>query len=179
MVFCQLFTIMRDNLILTTENALAFERSIGFLQQTLAELRRISFDMMPALLYTHGLDEALRRECAEISSAGGIDVQYLSQGMERVSPEHSVSVYRIIQELLKNITQHAGAQRIYVQVKQKDGALQLHVHDDGVGMQAGFPKGAGGLGLRNIRHRVESIKGNMHVDSVKGKGTTVQISLHV
>lgn len=179
MVFYLLFNIMRDNLILTTENALAFERSIGFLQQTLAELRRISFDMMPALLYMYGLDEALRRECAEFSIAGKIDVQYHSQGMDEVSPEHSVSVFRIIQELLKSIKQYSSAQRVYVQAKQKDGTLQLHVHDDGVGIGASLPISTVGLGLRNIRQQVESLKGNMHVDSVNGRGTTVTIALHL
>ena len=176
-----LFTIMQDHLILTSENALAFERSIGFLQQTLAELRRISFGMMPESLFKNGLDEALRQKCAEVSAAGSIEIQYHSSGLEsgRVSPDLSIAVYRIIQELLNNIKRQTGAKTVYITVTLVDGTLQLHVQDDGPGMDADFSMGSGGSGLRNIQHRVDALKGNMRVDSVSGRGTTVQIALHI
>lgn len=172
---------MRDNLILTTENALAFERSINFLQQTLMEFRKISLGMMPELVYKIGLDEALRLKCAEVSAAKSIAIQYQSVGLDegRLSRDRSIAVYRIIQELLDNVDNHASAQRVFIQVRNMDGKLHLHVHDDGVGMHGKDTIRSWGGGLQNMQHRVESLKGNMHVDSVNGKGTTVTIALHL
>lgn len=136
--------------------------------------------MMPELLYRNGLDEALRLKCAEVSAATSITIRYQSVGLEegRLSRDRSIAVYRIIQELLDNVQNHASAQRVFIQVKHLDGKLHLHVHDDGVGMHAKETRSWGG-GLQNMQHRVESLKGNMHVDSVNGKGTTVTIALHL
>ena len=172
---------MRDNLIFTTENALAFERSINFLQQTLTEFRRISLGMMPELLYSNGLDEALRLKCAEVSTATSITIQYQSVGLEegRLSRDRSVAVYRIIQELLDNVENQASAQKVFIQVRHIDGKLYMHVQDDGVGMHGKDPFRSRRGGLQHMQHRVESLKGNMHVDSVSGKGTTVTIALHI
>jgi two-component system, NarL family, sensor kinase len=172
---------MRDNLILTKENALAFERSINFLQQTLMEFRQISLGMMPELLYKNGLDEALRQKCAEISAARSVSIQYQSVGLDEggLSRDRSVAVYRIIQEFLDNVESHASPQNVFIQVRYIDGKLHLHVHDDGVGMHGKDPIRFWGGGLQNMQHRVESLKGNMHVDSVSGKGTTVTIALHL
>lgn len=171
-----LFTTMHDHLILTNENALAFERSIHFLQQTLTELRRISFGLMPALVHTHGLDEALRRECAA-ASGGTVNVQYRSSGLDGISTEKAISVYRIVQELLANVKPEART--VKVEVELAGETLKLLVQDDGSGMPMPFTTAAGGSGLRNIQQQVGLLKGNMHVDSEKGKGTTVQISLQV
>jgi two-component system NarL family sensor kinase len=172
---------MRDHLILTAENAFAFERSINFLQQALMEFRRISLGMMPELLYKYGLDEALRRKCAEISAAESIEVQYYSTGLDGsgLSSECSISVYRIIQELLADVVKHVAAHRVNIELKQMDGKVQLYMHVDGVGMLGNPPMGSGRSGLQDIQQQVESLRGNMHVDSVKDKGTRVHIALHI
>lgn len=173
--------ITPDHLILTAENALAFERSINFLQQALTEFRRISLGMMPELLYTYGLDEAMRQKCAEISREKNIQVNYHSTGLEGkiLSPELSVAVYRIIEDLLGNFRRSASAERIELQLSQTDGKLQIHVHDNREGLE---PTGWGNVkwsGLQNIQYRVESIKGNMHVDSEEGAGTRVHIAFQL
>jgi signal transduction histidine kinase len=172
---------MRDHLILTAENALAFERSIHFLQQTLTEFRRISFGMMPEFLYKNGLDEALRQKCAEISAASSIEIQYHSSGLQedRLSRDGLMAVYRIIQELLDIARKQPYAQSIYVRVTQIDGKLQVNVDHEGEGVDMSQNSSAKGSGLRHIQQQVESLKGNMHVDSVNGKGTRVHIALHI
>lgn len=172
---------MRDHLILTAENALAFERSINFLQQTLTEFRRISFGMMPEILYKNGLDEALRQKCAELSSASSIEIQYHSSGLQedRLSRDGLMAVYRIIQELLAIARKQAYAQTVYVRLTQIDGKLQVNVDYGEEGLDMSQRSGAKGSGLRNIQQQVESLKGNMHVDSVNGKGTRVHIALHI
>lgn len=172
---------MRDHLILTAENAFAFERSINFLQQTLMEFRRISLGLMPELLYKNGLSEALRQKCEEISAASSIEIQYRSIGLDEaiLLPDQSVAAYRIIQELLADVVKHAAARRVNIEVKQMDGKVELRMYIDGEGIHRTPPIGSGRGGLQDIQQRVESLKGNMHVDSGKDKGTSVHIALHI
>ena len=175
------FNTMKGNLILTPENALAFERSMDMLDSSIKEMRRVAHNMMPEALVKFGLDTALKDFCNDISNSGALQVSYQSIGVENATIDQTtaITIYRIVQELLNNTMKHAGAQIALVQLTKADSQMSVTVEDDGKGFDTALLSGTHGIGWSSIQNRVEFLKGKLDVHSQPGKGTSVLIELTV
>jgi signal transduction histidine kinase len=175
------FNTMKGNLVMTPENHQAFERSMDMLDSSIKEMRRVAHNMMPESLVRFGLDTALKDFCNDINQSGALQVKYQSIGLADVLMEQttSITLYRIVQELLHNTLKHAAAKVAIVQVTKAGHQLSVTVEDDGKGFDTTLVKHAGGIGWSNIQHRVDFLKGKLDVDSQPGKGTSVHIELDV
>jgi two-component system NarL family sensor kinase len=175
------FTNMKENLIMTPENAQAFERGIDLLDKSIKEMRRVAHNMMPEILIQFGLDTALKELCLEINRNGSMNATYQSVEVEGVQLEQNLSVttYRVVQELANNALKHAHARNLLVQVhiSQEDNLLLLTVEDDGKGFDVSLLEKSGGMGWRSIRNRIESVKGKIDVNTGTGNGTSVLIEI--
>jgi len=171
------FNNMKGNLIMTPENNQAFERSMDMLDSSIKEMRRVAHNMMPEALVKFGLDTALKDFCNDINQSGALQVNYQSLGMENASIEQttSITVYRIVQELINNSMKHAVARNAIVQVSNTGKQLSVTVEDDGKGFDTAVLKKGTGIGWNNIQSRVDFLKGNLDVQSENGKGTSVHI----
>ncbi len=173
---------MKENLIMTPDNAQAFERSMDMLDSSIREMRRVAHNMMPEMLVKYGLDAALKEFCNEIDRSGAIHASYQSVGMKDmpVDPTISVTVYRIIQELVNNAVKHAQAKNVLVQLHQSESekVLAVTVEDDGIGFDASTLKSSGGMGWESIQNRVEFLKGRLDVQSGPGRGSSVMIEIN-
>ena len=174
------FDAMKDNMIMTSENQKAFTRGMDLLESSIRELRRVAHNMMPESLVRTGLPQAVRDLCADFQQPH-VSIIYQEYGLENVQFKQSVSitVYRIIQELLNNALKHAQASEIIVQLSFHDKLLQLTVEDNGKGLPTGQITPPRGMGWSNIRSRVEYLNGTIDMNSVDGKGTSVTITLPV
>ncbi|MCO5286489.1 MAG: sensor histidine kinase [Chitinophagaceae bacterium] len=174
---------MKGNLIMTPDNAQAFERSMDMLDSSIKEMRRVAHNMMPEVLVKYGLDAALKEFCGEINRSGVIRANYHSLALNEVAIEQttSVTVYRIVQELVNNVIKHAAASSVIVQVQysQSDKLLTVTVEDDGKGFDMASLKDAHGIGWSNIKSRVDFLKGKIDVQTGEGKGTSVLIEIVV
>ncbi|HMU10325.1 MAG TPA: sensor histidine kinase [Ferruginibacter sp.] len=171
---------MKGNLIMTPDNAQAFERSMDMLDSSIKEMRRVAHNMMPEALVKFGLDTALKDFCNDINQTGALKVNYQSIGLENAAIDQttSITIYRIVQELLNNTMKHAAATNAIVQVGKTDQVLSVTVEDDGKGFDKTLLNKTKGIGWDNIQHRVEFLKGRLDVDSQPGKGTSVHIELN-
>jgi len=172
---------MKGNLIMTPDNAQAFERSIDMLDSSIKEMRRVAHNMMPEALVKFGLDTALKDFCNDINRSGALQVNYQSIGMDRAEVDQStaITIYRIVQELLNNVMRHAAAKNAIVQVSKTNAVVSVTVEDDGKGFDTTVLNGAKGIGWQNIQSRVEYLKGKLDVRSMAGKGTSVMVELNV
>ncbi|HEX8478268.1 MAG TPA: cache domain-containing protein [Telluria sp.] len=148
------------------------ERSAAAITSVLAEVRRISHDLRPALLDDLGLAAAL----AHLAGEAGKDVQFAADGVaERLPAEVATVLFRIAQEGLANSARHAGANRTSVLLSQRGARLALTISDDGVGFDvddlALHPQR--GIGLRNMSERMDAIGGTMEIVS-NSAGTTLR-----
>ena len=170
---------MKGNLIMTPDNARAFERSVDMLDSSIKEMRRVAHNMMPEALVKFGLDTALRDFCNDINRSGALQVNYQSIGMEDPHTDQitNITIYRIVQELLNNAIKHAGAGNAIVQVNKTDDEISITVEDDGKGFDTAVLKGVQGIGWHNIQSRVEYLKGRFDVRSAPGKGTSVMVEI--
>ena len=175
------FNTMKGNLVMTTENHQAFERSMDMLDSSIKEMRRVAHNMMPDSLVRFGLDTALKDFCNDINQSGALQVKYQSIGMSdsMIEQTTSITLYRIVQELVNNTIKHAAAETAIVQVMKGDNRLSVTVEDDGKGFDSSAIKHIGGMGWSNIQHRVDFLKGKLDLDTRPGKGTSVHIEFDI
>ncbi len=170
---------MKENLIMTPDNAQTFERSMDMLDHSIKEMRRVAHNMMPEALVKFGLDTALEDFCKDINLSGVLQVEYQSIGMEGpVEQTTAITIYRIVQELLNNVIRHASAKNAIVQVSKTDQVISITVEDDGKGFDTAILNGTKGIGWHNIQSRVEYLKGKLDVLSEPGKGTSVMVEIN-
>lgn len=174
---------MKGNLIMTPDNAQAFERSIDMLDSSIREMRRVAHNMMPEMLLKYGLDTALKEFCTEIDRTDVMRITYQSAGINNTTLDQTlaVTVYRIVQELVSNSLKHAKAHTVLVQVHrlEKEKLLAITVEDDGVGFDPKKLNQSAGMGWQNIQSRVEFLKGRLDIQSSPGKGTSVMIEMNI
>jgi two-component system, NarL family, sensor kinase len=175
------FNTMKGNMVMTPDNAQAFERSMDMLDSSIKEMRRVAHNMMPEALVKFGLDTALKDFCNEIHQSGALQISYQSIGLENLAIDQTVSItiYRIVQELINNTMKHAVAKNAIVQVTKSDGQLSVTVEDDGKGFDTAIITNPTGMGWCNITNRVEFLKGKLDVNSQSGKGTSVLIEINI
>jgi len=174
------FLTMKRNLIMTPENQQAFERSMDMLDSSIQEMRRVAHNMMPEALLKFGLDTALKDLCSDINQTGALPVNYQSIGMVNTVMDQttSITIYRIVQELINNTMKHAAATNAIVQLSNSEDRLTITVEDDGKGFDTSCIKMAKGIGWTNIMNRVEFLKAKLDIHSRIGKGTSVLIELN-
>jgi signal transduction histidine kinase len=142
-----------------------------------SELRRTSYELMPARLLREGLEPAIRDLCLSLLVKSAIEpVLEINADLTSLNPEHQLSLYRIIQELLNNIVKHAGASEVLIQFTKVDEGISLVIEDNGRGFDVEARKQDGGLGLGSLRNRVNLINGFLDLASTPGQGTTVTIN---
>jgi two-component system, NarL family, sensor kinase len=99
-------------------------------------------------------------------------------GLEnRLDAANEIVVYRIIQELLNNVVKHAEATIVLVQIMRHENNLNITIEDNGKGFDQ--TSSHNGDGLNNVRSRVDYLKGQLDIQSVPGKGTSVHIDLTI
>lgn len=172
---------MKENLIMTPENALAFEHSLTMLDSSISEMRRVAHNMMPESLSKFGLDAAVKDFCHQVSLSGIIRVSYQSIGLagKDIGQSLSITIYRIVQELLNNSVKHASAKQAMIQIALEGTQLSVTVEDDGQGFDVGQLKSATGIGWKNISSRLSYHNGKLDVQSSREKGTSVYIEFTI
>ncbi|WP_428330563.1 ATP-binding protein [Mucilaginibacter sp.] len=172
---------MKQDMIISAENAAAFEKTMNMLDQSISELRRVAHNMMPESLLKLSLNDALDDYCMQITTSGALKVTYQSFGIDNLLVDEAVkiAVYRIVQELINNVVKHASAQTAIVQITRKEATLGITVEDDGKGFKLANLSFAAGMGYKNLKSRVDFLKGNIDVKSEPGSGTSVFIQLPV
>lgn len=143
------------------------------------EVERISRNLRPGVLEHLGLVAAVRAACTEFSNRTNVPVRLTWVELAgRLSENHELTLYRILQEGLKNVERHARAGRVIVRLSQPRGFVRLTIRDDGVGfdLQAGGRRGKarGGLGLLGMRERANYVSGVLKLQSRRGVGTAIE-----
>jgi len=147
------------------------------------QTRALMTEISPPVLHNLGLAAAIDWMTERMSSEHGIDFKTVKTGdFSELEQDLTIMLYQMTRELLANIVKHSGAHHVLVTVERNEHTIGITVRDDGKGFDAGrrAPPAAGsGFGLFSVRERLKSYKGRLHIESQKGKGTTVSIRLPV
>lgn len=155
------------------------QRIIGQLDGSVNELRNIARNMMPQTLLNYGLEAALKELCESVMDRDmEVDFQPINITKD-IGLSQQISIYRIVQEILANILKHAGATEILLQCSENQHRFYITVEDNGKGFDVEISNLKNGLGLANIRKRVEYFNGRFDIASTINEGTTINIELDV
>lgn len=142
--------------------------------QAMEQLLRLARRLRPAVLDDHGLMPALHTQVRDFSEQTGIRATFHPQGAPtRLSAEQQLAIYRVTQEGLSNIAQHASARRVKVELSFV-GRTVLRISDDGRGFTE---TREGSLGLGGMRERAQMAGGHLSVWSGQGSGTRVELTI--
>ena len=158
---------LRDEL---RETQAVATRAMGELVHLARELRPIALDDL-------GLGAALRTQIADFGRRAGIEATLAlpQAGLEDLDSDEQLVVYRVVQEGLSNVAQHAGARNVRVDVERRGEGTVVRVADDGEGFTSG--EQPNGLGLTGMRERAVLAGGRLDVSSSPGAGTTIELRL--
>ncbi|KVE28260.1 histidine kinase [Burkholderia singularis] len=151
----------------------ALSKGIARLGDTLREVRRISHALRPTMLDDLGLAAALDQLVREFGTQTLVELSFAQTGRIDAPPlpaQINTALFRIAQEALTNVMRHAHAKRAAVTLDISPHALALSIADNGVGFDAGRAQAdaRGGVGLRNMRERLDALGGTLAISSQVG-----------
>jgi signal transduction histidine kinase len=149
-------------------------------KNALWEVRQYIFDLRPLLSGDEGLVGAVQGQVKEFQAVSDLPVELTVAGEpQRLPTATSAALYRIVQEGLGNIFRHAHASRVQIGLAFADGTVTLSIADDGVGIGESEPGARVGLGMGNLRRRVEELHGAIDVRSEANAGTRIRVAVPV
>jgi two-component system, NarL family, sensor histidine kinase UhpB len=138
------------------------------------ELLHLARELRPTALDDHGLLPALHAQVRDFSDRTGIAAEFRRQGtVPYLSDDQQLVIYRVTQQSLSNVAQHARAKKVEVELSFT-GRTVLRVRDDGSGFTHARP---GGLGLSGMRERAFGVGANLSIRSERGAGTVVELTM--
>ncbi|GAK82729.1 sensor histidine kinase [Vibrio ponticus] len=150
------------------------------LMMAINEVRHISHKLRPSSLDDIGLEAALDTLLQDFRAHSGLSIEAVFDTQNsKLKSEVATTLYRVAQESLTNIEKHSQANAVNVILQQLGSRLQLIIRDDGVGFDVGSTLRKTGIGLRNMRERVEFIGGDFDLESEPGFGTEITVLLEL
>jgi PAS domain S-box-containing protein len=159
---------------MSSEDVRAVEEVWRLNRGALAQMRTLLLELRGDPLEEVPLQRLLRQltEAAEARSSASVHLTV--RGDERLPPDVHVAIYRITQEALTNVTRHAKASKVWVDLDLTPGEAHLVIGDDGCGFDPGSVGGAH-LGLRSMRERAAQVGAELDVRSTPDGGTVVTL----
>jgi signal transduction histidine kinase len=163
----------------SSEGAYRLAESLTIVEDTLKQAHDLSLELRPSLLDDLGLVAALRWYVDRLANRSKLLRCFNADLLDtRLAPEIETACFRIAQEALTNVTRHAQATTIWVQLKAGDSDLQLIIKDDGKGFHVRKVLSLNGpnmsLGLQGMRERASALGGSVEIMSAPGQGTKVR-----
>ncbi len=160
----------------------AIEQARDTVRETIKELRRSIFALRPVDLERYGFVETVRRYAVDFGQQNDIRVRLDVGELPTLTVKQEAVLFRIFQEAMHNVAKHARATEVSIRLgTAEDGMAFVSVSDDGHGFDpvavGDRVTSAGGLGLKQMRERVEARGGRLDVSSSHGGGTTVAAAI--
>ena len=141
------------------------------------ELLRLARELRPSTLDDHGLESALRTQVDGFARQTAVDAELqMAPDVGEFGADEQIVVYRVVQEALNNVAEHAEAKAVTVELRRADGRKMLRVTDDGRGFNDAAAASPG-LGITGMRERARLAGGRLRVRSRPGHGTVVELTL--
>ena len=153
------------------------ERLYEQVNQASIDIRRLVYELRPPILDEMSLVEALQRHIERIRQDSRLDVEFICDPIIDIESRMEVPLFRIAQEALVNVQNHANAHSVTVRLERLDESVILEVEDDGVGLSLNGTCDQNGAGLANMRFRAELLGGTIDIRAGKTGGTKVSVRL--
>lgn len=144
--------------------------------RTILAVHRITAELRPTVLNHLNLKDALEWQTQEFRSQSGIACEFHSNVSNiELDRKNTTALFRIFQETLTNVANHANASRVKISLEEKDGTLTMEVSDNGKGITEAEISDAKSFGLMGIKERALLLGGEVEVNGAPGLGTTLTL----
>jgi PAS domain S-box-containing protein len=145
-------------------------------KQVASELHHLSHELHPSNLEQLGLVSAVRSFCTERAERCGVRIDFSHRRIPKsIGKDVALCLYRIVQEALRNVVKHSGAEDARVELVGISDAIRLRVSDTGVGFRPETASAARGLGLVSMQERLRLIGGEMSIEPRPSRGTRIDV----
>jgi signal transduction histidine kinase len=150
------------------------------LMEAMADVRTLSHQIMPNMLIKNSLSDALRDLISKTNSPK-LQIDLKMEGLKNdLNQNIQVVMYRVIQECINNTIKHAKANRVEISLIQSNTMIEAIFKDDGVGFNPlKISSKNDGLGLDNIKSRIDMLKGDLKIKSAEGQGTSIVMKIPI
>ncbi|MNP09658.1 Sensor histidine kinase LiaS [compost metagenome] len=151
--------------------------ALNHIDTTIGSVRGIINDLRPPVLDL-GLQAALEWQLEEFRLRTGTDCRMLVRNAslhDELDDKRATTLFRIVQESLSNITRHARATQVLIELFEEGRCLHLQVSDNGVGIADQGKRSA--FGLAGMKERVSMLGGEFRIESVADSGTLLAIMM--
>ena len=156
-----------------------FEKSMALVDESCQEVRSVSHNMMPNALLKKGLVNAVREFIQQVGSKK-LAINLQTAGLLNPLPSHvEMVLYRVIQESVNNVIKHAAADNLDISINQEADGIDVMIEDNGKGFDHNAIRNNDGIGLSNIKNRVQYLKGTVEWNTAPGNGTLVAIHIPI
>jgi signal transduction histidine kinase len=139
------------------------------------DVQALSHELHPSILDNLGLVTAVKSYCREVARQNGVVVELSNDNLSRSLPQDvSLSVFRVVQEALRNAVKYSGQKHVKVSLRENSGHLELEVSDQGIGFDVANTRKSGGLGLVSMAERIYQVNGTLSIDSQPSAGTRIR-----
>jgi signal transduction histidine kinase len=153
--------------------------TLSQIDSTIKSVRHIINDLRPNVLDL-GLSAAVEWQIAQFRQRSGMMCELIEHQSDiSIDDRCATAFFRVLQESLSNIVQHANASLVRVELRHADGMLSMTISDNGVGMRASHRNKVGSFGLVGIEERISLLGGQCSIGGSPNGGTTVTISVPV
>ncbi len=176
-VYLAVAEVARD---LPSPAAERLSRIWDLLDQVDEQLRRLSHELRPTILDDLGLSHAIEFLAEGVAKRTGLLTTVKGSTEGRLPPVIETALYRIVQEALTNVTKHAQATGVTVELQREEERVRCSIRDDGIGFDMSSVtarRGQRGLGLIGIQERLNALGGTLQIDSSPGRGTQLLIQI--
>jgi PAS domain S-box-containing protein len=143
------------------------------------EIRSLSKELVPYHFEQVNIKESIVDFLENLKQTKGIqyELKISEEALYRISKEQQVSIFRILQEQLNNIMKYAKASCIEIIIAKSENIIYFQTKDDGQGFNLNEKRA--GIGLNNIKNRVDLLNGNLQIETAPGKGCAMKISFPI
>ena len=153
-------------------------KASGYIDETIKNLREISYNLLPGSLTRNDLIEVVREYISRISSHHPLKINFEAASDTVIEKKIEIHLFRVVQEIVQNTIKHSGAAGLKLLITSQSDALFLISEDDGKGFDLnGTRTSSEGLGLKSIENRCEMINATLKIITAKSKGCKIIIKV--
>jgi len=142
---------------------------------TIERVRQVASELRPIVLDDLGLPAAIEWQAKEFQERTGITCRCFLQEEIAIDRMHSTALFRVFQEALTNVARHSGASDVEIKLNEEKGVAFLQVRDNGRGITEEQRLHQKSLGLIGMRERARACGGEVRIEGIPGKGTTITV----
>ncbi len=155
-----------------------YDKTLKSIDNAIIELRDICFNLMPRTLENHTLKFSLGELASKFNVDGHLKLSVeFTENVPKLNKAFEIACFRIVQEFLNNAIKHGKATIVEVNfsLEKPTSKLKVLLKENGIGFDLKILENRSGMGLRNIKTRVESYYGSLEIHSAPDKGTQMEI----